>query len=157
MHYLRSFKSSSSNVVDVTPSCLTHLNRRSKLCNRLRFLIAYSQLTARPRNLSKRTSPLSGIQRLQMSWPVFHTAISCGCCATGFVHHIFANHPRHVLGIFPDAHTSLAGHNGLELLRLTSMSKQATATGRSQLVHLRFVEQILSDSSSSVATHHPRN
>ena len=50
------------------------------------------------------------------------------------MHHIFANHPRHIVGIFPDAHTSLAGHCGLELLRVNPMSRQDTATGQSQWV-----------------------
>ena len=151
--------SSASNVVDVTPLCLLHWNRLSVLYKHIRFLTAYSRLTARPRHLSKRTNTVAGIQCTQISSSVFYTTISCGCCATvsAFVHHIFAHHPRHVLGIFPDAHTSFAEHDGLELLRLNPMPRQDTATGRSQLVHLRLVEQILSDSSSSVMTHHPRN
>ena len=64
-----------------------------------------------------------------------------------------ATHSRHVLGVFPDAHTLSAGANGLELWRLAATLRQSTTTGRFQLLHPKHVEQSLSDSSSCAMAH----
>ena len=70
---------------------------------------------------------------------------------------VATTHSRHVLGVFPDAHRLSARSNGVELWRLTATLRQSTTTGRFQLVHLKHVEQSLSDSSSCAMAHQPNN